>query len=313
MVIGIVAVALLATMPAWAQQGKGRGKPGGSNTVMARQVTIDDDLSAQLESDGMMRDGSGALVAAPQNAAVVYQDHRLTFMDAMSMPTAPYPDPCVGTNDNQFDFDRGADPNQTNCNIAPGFEGHGRTFTLIFLPAEPQDEADPVHEVCNQFAFVAETAPGPVWGAAYEVWGTTFEWNGPDDPEDPGYRMQGCRVTPSTGGIVTDLDSTQLTANAQLYGDPFAEPKRGKKGGGGSGMSLNINFRVDRQYPGEPNQWQVKSQEANLEVTVDENDPDVRIVTATDQLFDLCRGSTCVEGFQLPLRIVYRRYEVIVQ
>jgi hypothetical protein len=314
--LGAIGLAFALALPVMAQ-GRGGGNGGGGggkkdpDPVWARQVSIDDAASAQLESDGRLRLEDGTLGYATAGDPVVYQDHRVVHVDDNMMPVGPWPDRCVGVrlNDKQFDFDQGADPYLRNCNEA--FPADGRTVTLVFLPEEPLDVNDPVHTVCDQFAYLIETAPVDTWGPAFpSQWQTGFEWI------DPGDTTQGCRLTPAPGPVITDPGAQRRTGNVQFWADPWETEKvRGKVVQLTEG-NLNVNFVVDRQFPGvNDNYWQVRSQQWDLPITVDPSDPtndNARMMSADEQLFDLClAGQGCVAfGFKLPLRIIYRRFEV---
>jgi hypothetical protein len=306
--VSTMVVALVLATPVWAQ---GRGGGGGGKNegpVYARQVSIDDAASPQLKSDRLERAANGDLIEAIAGVPVFYTDHRIVHVDESMVPVAPFADPCVGVglNDAQFDFDRGADPYETGCNAA--FPSDGRTFTIELRPADPGDYPnDPVHVACAQFSFLIESTPVAVWGSGYpSEWQTGFSWIDSNDP------AQGCTVTPSVGGIITDPDSSQVTANAQFYADPFATVKIKGKSSDVEQTGLNINFRIDRQVPGAANQWQIRSQDADLPVTKDPANDNVRTISADQQLFDLClAGGGCVAiGFKLPLQIRYERVEV---
>ncbi len=330
--LGAVGLVLALATPALAQGNSGGKKGGGggkkNETVYARQVSIDDNVPAnsQLKSDGMERDADGVLnLTSP--TPVLYTDHRIVHVDQNMMIIGPYPDKCVGVglNDAQFDFDRGADPLQRGCNAE--FPDDGRTLTIEFKPADRLDANDPARLACERFKFLIETSPGPTWGKGYpDEWQTGFAWNDPnysppDLPADPGVPADpglGCKVTPSAAGIITEPGSSQVTANVQFYADPFATVKTKVKGKTTevepTTIRLNINFRIDRQYEGEPNAWQIKSQDSDLPISKDLTNDDVRTISADEQLFDLClagAGNGCVAiGFKLPLQIRYERFEV---
>ncbi len=247
--LGAVGLVLALATPALAQGNSGGKKGGGggkkNETVYARQVSIDDNVPAnsQLKSDGMERDADGVLnLTSP--TPVLYTDHRIVHVDQNMMIIGPYPDKCVGVglNDAQFDFDRGADPLQRGCNAE--FPEDGRTLTIELKPANPNDPNDPVHLACDQFRFLIETTPVDTWGAGYPpVWQTGFAWNDPND------LAQGCKVTPAAGGIITDPDSSQVTANAQFYADPFATKKVKGNTVEVSTTGLNINLGSTARIP----------------------------------------------------------------
>ena len=327
--LGAIGLALAVATPTLAQ-GNGGGKKGGGGkkieTVYARQVSIDDAASGQLKSDGKVRLASGDLCdpadpAADEEckeaagAAVIYQDHRIVLQDSAGNIVGPYSDRCVGVggNDKQFKFDRGAEPYETNCNVA--FPGDGRTLTIVFKPANPADPhyQDPVFDVCNQFRFLIETSPQDYWGPSVSPseWGTRFAWNDPGTGEAPiPDEAQGCSVTLATGGIVTDSGHA-FTASLQFWADPWETQKIKGQVVELTEHNLNINFRVDRPYPGAPGNWQVKSQQWDLDLSIDKTNNDVRTISADQQLFDLCLGSGCVAfGFTLPLQIRYERIKV---
>jgi len=270
-------------------------------------VSIDAASSAQLQSDGQVRLADGTLAEAPAGVPVAYQDHRIVHLDENGLPVGPWADRCVGSrlNDKQFDLDQGADPYLSNCNEV--FPEDGRTVTLVFVPEDPSDGNDPVHAVCEQFRFLLETSPAAAWGSSFpSAWQTGFAWNVPSDA------AQGCRVTLATGSIITDPEASRQTSNVQLWADPWETQKVKGKVVELTEADLNINFVVDREFPGADNSWQIKSQQADLPITEDPMDDEVRTISATDQLFDLClAGGECVaSGFKLPLQIIYRRFEV---
>ncbi len=332
------AVASQQAVAAAAKKGK---PPKDPEPVFAIQMAISDPTGGnQLKGDGLDRqdpsmdadgDGFGDLTGAFPGLDIFYQDHRIDL-------DGPYADPCVGsrhgTDDGfvQVDLDRGnVDVGGflgKNCNVALDYttdppslfaddpttteldEADGRTFTLEFVSGGPLDPNnldlnDPVHCVCHQFRYLADDDPDEeIWGAGAQ-WGTGFKWT-----------SNGCSVTLSTAGVVTDDDASRHTANAIFSGLPFktAAKKKGKPGptSGGLTTDLDISFRADRRVPGDLRNYIVESQQEDLPIT---GADDIRTITATDQLFDLwLRGapgnSPACSGFKLPLQIKFQRFDV---
>ena len=310
MVIGVTSLTLALAAPALAQgrgggRGGGGGGGGGGGTAAARQVSIDAGISGALKSDGLVRLSDGQLAPAG-TGPVYYVDHRITHQDAGGMIVGPYADRCVGSGDGVFDLDRGStdgdDGDFSGCNAT--YPGDGRTFTVVFDAAV---SGDAVHDVCAQFSWLGDTNPTDDMGTGYASWQTAFAWIDGDP-------AKGCEVTPSAGGIITEPGSSQITANAKLIINPFATDKVKGKHQNATARSLEINFRIDRRSPGEPNAWQIKSQADNVEIeTVSD---DVRIVRSTTQTFDLCLSGNngCFAfDFTMPLEVRYERFEVASQ
>ena len=315
-----------------AQKGKGGGKKE-EKIVVAQMTLHDEDPDARVRSDGRIRqdplideidpiglpdfdadlDGFGDLAGPFQGIGpIVYQDHRISFADSGDVA---YPDPCSGFDIETggrnagrvtADMDRGAgdvrvdgvwDDAFRECAVfvdpsgAQPFLDDARTLTLVFDKTDPGAVGgDPYPGLCacNKFAYLA------TYGK------TTFV--------DAGST---CSLTLAAGPI--DTDSGQVTSNPKIIAFPFREA--GKKGKGGSSSipdtSVHINFRVDR-LPGEENQWLVWSQDENIPVT---GDADTRIITSTDQLFDLKQpGETfntpACTGFQMRFQMEFKRFEV---
>lgn len=274
------------------QKGKGKGGGGGEDTILVGKLTLHDLFAgAALLSDGKERtqpdtdnDDFLELVGSMDPGGLVfYQDHRIAFDD----PDNPvHPDPCTQLNITDGGPNAGrarALLNFSNCSVDnPQYANDARTFTLVF-DRNQGDFNDPTEGgscACDQFTYLIDSSgnPAPMYNG--EPAKTLFV----DDPD-----TETCTLTPAAGAIETDSENNR-TGSQQFIAYPY-EDLMGKKGKNRSQSvpgftTVHINFRTDRLVAGDPNGWLLWSQEESILIDFT-TDPDERVVTANNDLFDL--------------------------
>ncbi len=308
-----------AAQKAVAQKGKPT-KDKDPEPVLTFHLELADRPNDTLLSDGRLRlnpefndadmDDFGDLIGPYEGMGgpIFYVDHRIT-LDVL--PSGPYADPC----NKSFTEDGGmtrAQLNVRNCSFeTPIYQDDDRTFTIVL------DKRDPLGGgacACDAFRYLVEMdengnlIPAPMYNG--ELARSTFVENADGT----------CEVTPAAGPIVTDSDHN-LTGSQQITAYPYEVAAKGKGKKSGESVSrkttVHISFRTDRADVGQLNWWRFSSQGETVPIdAIDENDPDKRVVTADNHLFDLILASAgpsappqCT-NIQMSFQLTYKRFEV---
>jgi len=319
----VLAVLAFALPPSSSTAFQGQGKKGGKNkveTVPVAQLTLHDGHpGTRLFSDGKQRyfvdsDEDGIMELYPSThpeGLVIYQDYRILFDE----DSGAHPDPCslfnIEGSGPQAGRARALLDAQACSVINPAFTNDARVFTLVF------DRDDPAGDcACDRFRYLVQVEPDENGDLVPAIM-----YNNVDRARTK--YVEGattCSLTVAAGAIVTDSDHN-LTSSPQIVAFPYEDLQstKGRKAGQSVAgkTTVHINFRTDRANAGEPNGWQLVSQEEDIPIDPDPADPsnlDTRIVTSGPQFYDLVLGgSTECSDITMPFKMTFKRFEVPAQ
>ena len=317
----VVAFAMPRSDAGAIQKGKGKGG-GGEKTILVGKLTLHDLFAgAALLSDGKERtqadsdiDGFLELAGSTDPGGLVfYQDHRIAFDD----PDNPvHPDPCTQLNITDGGTNGGrarALLNFSSCSVDnPQYANDARTFTLVFdrNQGDPNDPTEGGSCACDQFTYLIDSSGNPTPMYNGEPAKTLFV----DNPV-----TETCTLTPAAGAIETDSENNR-TGSQQFIAYPY-EDLMGKKGKNRSQSvpgftTVHINFRTDRLVAGDPNGWLLWSQEESILIDLTADDPDDRVVTADNDLFDLALAGNLdpprCANVEMSFQATFKRFTVTV-